>query len=153
MSTSPHPQQDQQDGRRQPAAFRIRLDTTRSPYPTTLVHQSHPKTLAGAGGQADRTESNAAAAVPRRSGQAQTRRQLRPRRQEGAACFRRRLGQDRAPDLTALSAARPRPPPSAKLVASPPDRKPIRPMPPPPPPPQPRSPWRPAAPALDAGQE
>ncbi|CAL4937115.1 unnamed protein product [Urochloa decumbens] len=39
-----------------------------------------------------------------------------------------------APDLTALSAAaRPRPPPSAKLVASasPPDRKPVRPTPPP----------------------
>ncbi|RLN15734.1 translation initiation factor IF-2-like [Panicum miliaceum] len=41
-----------------------------------------------------------------------------------------------APELSALSAARPRPPPSAaaaKLVASPPDRKPVRPMPPPPP--------------------
>ncbi|PVH30895.1 hypothetical protein PAHAL_9G009600 [Panicum hallii] len=41
-----------------------------------------------------------------------------------------------APDLSALSAARPRPPPSAaaaKLVVSPPDRKPVRPMPPPPP--------------------
>ncbi|CAN6286159.1 unnamed protein product [Urochloa humidicola] len=40
-----------------------------------------------------------------------------------------------APDLAALSAdARPRPPPSAKLVASasPPDRKPVRPTPPPP---------------------
>jgi hypothetical protein len=36
-----------------------------------------------------------------------------------------------APDLTALSAARPRPPPSAKVVASPSDRKPVRPMPPP----------------------